>query len=105
MNSDSDDCLVVETKILSDKKWVETLEKEELDYFTKNQIPFEELEDRVVRCTACFKQGNHKQKVFYLNLGEVGTRKVLKANRNFKSKLGKVKKVVSNGNRTHKLLT
>merc|ERR1712210_35626 len=66
MKSDSDDCLVVETKILPDKKWVESLEKEELEYFTKNQIPFEELEDRVVRCTACFKQGNHKQKGFFL---------------------------------------
>lgn len=66
MKSDSDDCMVVETKILPDKKWVESLEKEELEYFTKNQIPFEELEDRVVRCTACFNQGNHKQKGFFL---------------------------------------
>ena len=72
MKSDSDDCLVVETKILPDKKWVESLEKEELEYFTKNQIPFEELEDRVVRCTACFKQGNHKQKVCCLHLHMLG---------------------------------
>ena len=61
--SSSDDAEVVETKILSDKKWLETLDKEELAYFQKKQISFEELEDRKVVCTACFKQGNHKQKV------------------------------------------
>ena len=61
--SSSDDAEVVETKILSDKKWLETLDKDELAYFQKKQISFEELEDRKVVCTACFKQGNHKQKV------------------------------------------
>ena len=64
--SESEDCLVVETTILPDKKWLETLDKKELDYFKKNQIPFEELEDQKVVCTACFKQGNHKQKVHIL---------------------------------------
>ena len=67
MSSGSEDCLVVETKILSDKKWVETLEKKELEWFNENQIPFEELEDKKVVCTACFKQGNHKQKVILQN--------------------------------------
>ena len=45
MSSDSEDAEVVETKILSDKKWLESLDKEESDYFQKNQISFEELED------------------------------------------------------------
>ena len=42
--SSSDDAEVVETKILSDKKWLETLDKEELAYFQKKQISFEEME-------------------------------------------------------------
>merc|ERR1712029_887194 len=70
--SESEDCLVVETTILPDKKWLETLDKKELDYFKKNQIPFEELEDQKVVCTACFKQGNHKQKGFFVRHPALG---------------------------------
>ena len=53
----------VETKIFSDKKWLENLDADERKYFEENQISFEDLEDKKVVCTACFKQGNHKQKV------------------------------------------
>ena len=53
----------VTTRIPSDKKWVEDLDEDEKAYFESKQIPFEELEDQKVVCSACFKQGNHKQKV------------------------------------------
>ena len=53
----------VTTRIPSDKKWVEDLDEDEKAYFESKQIPIEELEDQKVVCSACFKQGNHKQKV------------------------------------------
>ena len=64
MSSDSEkDCQVIETKILSDAKWFKSLDDSERQLLEKNKIPFEELEDKKVVCTACFKQGNHKQTV------------------------------------------
>ena len=64
MSSDSEkDCQVIETKILSDEKWFKSLDDSERQLLEKNKIPFEELEDKKVVCTACFQQGNHKQTV------------------------------------------
>lgn len=64
-SNDYDDGLEEETTvtILPDKKWIKSLTKEELEWFKDNLIPFEDLEDKKVVCSACFKQGNHKQKV------------------------------------------
>ena len=63
MNSDSDGVQVIETKILNDKEWVESLDPKERQLFESNLVSFEELEDKKVVCTSCFTQGNHKQKV------------------------------------------
>ena len=63
MSSESEDCLVVETKIEPDKKWIESLDNKEVEYFKSNVIPVEDLEDQKVVCSACWKQGNHKKKV------------------------------------------
>ena len=63
MNSDSDGVQVIETKILNDKEWIESLDPKERQEFESNLVSFEELEDKKVVCTSCFTQGNHKQKV------------------------------------------
>ena len=64
MSSGSDlDCQVIETKILSDERWLKSLGDKERQWLDSNTIPFDELEDRKVVCTSCFKQGNHKQRV------------------------------------------
>lgn len=62
-NSDSEECLMEETEILPDKKWFESLETSEQEWLKENIVPDDELEDKKVVCTSCFKQGNHKQKV------------------------------------------
>ena len=54
---------MVETTIYTDSGWVKNLDAKELDYFKANQISIEALEDKRVHCTACYEQGNHKQKV------------------------------------------
>ena len=49
--------------IKKDEDWIKALSKEELKYFEKNKKSIEELEDVEIRCTACFKQVNHKLQV------------------------------------------
>jgi hypothetical protein len=65
MNSDSDtnDCSVIESIMIPDRRWIESLGDKEQKLLEASLVPFEELEDRKVVCTSCFKQGNHKQKV------------------------------------------
>ena len=62
MSSDSEP-EVIETKIPSDERWIKSLDTKEKAYFDSNLISLEELEDLKVVCSACFKQGNHKQRV------------------------------------------
>ena len=81
MNSDSDGVQVIETKILNDKEWIESLDSKERQSFESNLVSFEELEDKKVVCTSCFTQGNHKQKVrpktiFFFELIGQGTLKL-----------------------------
>ena len=54
---------VQECRIISDQAWLKSLSSKEAEWLKSNLIPAEELEDRKVVCTSCFKQGNHKQKV------------------------------------------
>ena len=43
-----------------------------MEYYQKNQISIEVLEDRRVHCTACYEQGNHKQKGFFVRHPTLG---------------------------------
>ena len=59
----SEDCVEEGTLELSDKDWYKSLDDKESKWLKDNVISFEELEDRKVVCSACFKQENHKKKV------------------------------------------
>ena len=48
------------------------MEPKELEYYQSNQISIEVLEDRRVHCTACYEQGNHKQKGFFVRHPTLG---------------------------------
>ena len=43
-----------------------------MEYYQSNQISIEVLEDRRVHCTACYEQGNHKQKGFFVRHPTLG---------------------------------
>ena len=64
MNSDSEP-EVIETEVQSDETWMGSLDTSEKLFFDSNLISQEVLEGLKVVCSACFKQGNHKQRVCY----------------------------------------
>ena len=71
-SSETEECQVIETTIHTDKDWIKNLDPKELEYYQKNQISIEVLEDRRVHCTACYEQGNHKQKGFFVRHPTLG---------------------------------
>ena len=62
MDSDSEP-EVIETEISSDERWMKSLNAREKSFFDSHLISPEVLEGLKVVCSACFKQGNHKQRV------------------------------------------
>ena len=63
---------MIETTIHTDSDWIKNLDPQELKYYQSNQISIEALEDKRVQCTACYEQGNHKQKGFFVRHPTLG---------------------------------
>ena len=51
--------------ITSDEEWLRFLPGKERNWYERNLTTSEEIETRIILCTSCFKQTNHK------NFGEV----------------------------------
>jgi hypothetical protein len=48
---------------MSDADWVQGLDEKEAKWFSKNARSHEDLDSSEIKCTACFRQVNHKQEV------------------------------------------
>ena len=55
----------VHIRIISDEEWLDSLPEKERNWYQRNLLSSEQIDSKIIVCTACFKQTNHR------NEGEV----------------------------------